>query len=126
MNRRGQCWSLVGVAAGAIAALAFADIEPTNAGARREALPSAPRVVTVASVTTREFRVAVVARQMSAGAAPTAEVRAAVARRVNGSWREIGETRFRETYFWHTVAGPRAVCRLEIATTSTARHLPTC
>ena len=39
-----------------------------------------------------------------------------LARRVGGSWREFGEQRLRETYFWHTLSRPRAVCRLEINT----------
>jgi hypothetical protein len=43
-------------------------------------------------------------------------VRVGIARRVGGNWRERGERRLDETLFWRTVTGPRAVCRLEIAT----------
>jgi hypothetical protein len=77
------------------------------------------RTATVGVVTTREFRAAVVATRLSGGSTPTAEVRVGLARRVAGSWRELGERRLGETYFWNTVSGPRAVCRLEIATAGT-------
>jgi hypothetical protein len=78
---------------------------------------SDPRGATVGLVTTQDFRVAVVARRLTGGSAPTAEVRVGLARRVDRRWQEVGERRLRETYFWHAVTGPRAVCRLAIATT---------
>ena len=68
---------------------------------------------------TQEFRVAVVAKRLDGGSTPTAEVTVGPARRVGGSWREFGAQRLRETYFWHTLSGPRAICRLEINTAGT-------
>jgi hypothetical protein len=117
MNGKHRSWALA-VAAGAMSVVAIAAIHPTNAGALRETLSSGPRVASIASATTRDFRVAVVARRLTAGPPPTAEVRVGTAYRANGSWLETGEMRLRETYFWRTVTGPRAVCRLEIATAS--------
>jgi hypothetical protein len=81
--------------------------------------PSAAPTATVALVTTSDFRVAVAARRLNSGSAPTAEVRVGLARRVGASWRELGERRLDETYFWRTLSGPRAVCRLAIATAGT-------
>jgi hypothetical protein len=75
----------------------------------------------VAIVTSRDFRVAVVAQRLNRGAVPTAEVRVAVAELVGGGWRERGERRLRETYFWRTVTGLRSICRLELATGSPTR-----
>ena len=77
---------------------------------------SAQRVGTVGMITTLDFRVAVVAERLSSESPPTAEVRVGFAGRVGGRWRELGEKQLEETYFWHTVTGPRAVCRLEIET----------
>jgi hypothetical protein len=87
----------------------------TATGAPRKAAAEAERTAPVATLTTRDFRVAVVVRRLTAGAAPTAEVRVGLARRVGGSWHELGERRLRETFFWNTVTGPRGVCRLAIA-----------
>jgi hypothetical protein len=86
---------------------------PARAGSQ----PSAPPIATVAVVTTHDVRVAVVAKRASGGSAPTAEVRVGLARRAGAGWREVGERRLEETYFWKTVSGPRAICRLGIGTT---------
>jgi hypothetical protein len=64
-----------------------------------------------------DVRVAVVAKRASGGSAPTAEVRVGLARRVDSGWREVGERRLDEAYFWRTVSGPGALCRLAIGTT---------
>jgi hypothetical protein len=85
------------------------------------ALQSARRTATVAVVTTPAFRVAVVARRVSGALPPTAEVRVGLARRVGVSWREFGEKRLLETYFWNTVSRPHAICRLAIVTVGTRR-----
>jgi hypothetical protein len=98
----------VGAAFVALAALSAASSESRT---------SAARTATVALVTTQDVRVAVVARRLAGGSPPMAEVRVGVARRVGGGWRELGEQRLEETYFWHTVSGPRALCRLALATT---------
>jgi hypothetical protein len=102
---------------------ALAVMLPSEAGAHSEA-QTAKRVATVATVTTFDFRVAVVAERIGGGTAPTAQVRAAIAQRIGGGWRERRELRLRESYFWRTVTGPRAVCRLEIRTASTPTRRP--
>jgi hypothetical protein len=94
----------------AVAALLTPSAEPR---------PSVAPTATVALVTTSDFRVAVAARRLASGSAPTAEVRVGLARRVGTGWRELGERRLDETYFWRTVRGPRAVCRLVIRTAGT-------
>lgn len=104
----------VALAAG-LSLLALGGAQSTAASERTEAGTSQARVATVASVTTGDFRVAVVARRLG-GSPPTADLRVGIARRVGGSWRERGQRRLDESAFWWTVTGPRAVCRLEIAT----------
>jgi hypothetical protein len=100
--------------------LALMLLVPAAGGAMTRMQSAAPRVASVATVETRDFRVAVVAYRVSGGAAPTAEVRLAIAQRsAGGGWRERGERRLEETYFWRTVSGPRSVCKLEIATPAT-------
>jgi hypothetical protein len=84
--------------------------------ARPAAHAGAKRAAALATLATSDFRVTVVARQLSGATPPTAEVRAAVAVRVGGGWRQLHELRLRETYFWSTVSGPRAICRLDIST----------
>ena len=96
--------------------IALTMVQPAAPQTRTARHATAPRVASVATLTTKDFRVAVVARRLNGGATPTADVRVAVARRVGGAWREWAEKRLDETYFWHTVIGPRSVCRLEIAT----------
>jgi hypothetical protein len=107
---------LVALAASATSLVAFAAIQPAAPGSRSETHQGAARFATVATITTQEYRVVVVAKRLNGGSTPTAEVRVGLARRIGGSWREFGEQRLRETYFWHTLDGPRAVCRLEINT----------
>jgi len=109
----------IGVGLLGLALVALAVMLPSAAGARSGAQTRAERVAAVATATTSDFRVAVVAERLGGGATPTAEVTAAVAQRVGRSWRERRELRLAETYFWRTVTGPRAVCRVEIATAST-------
>jgi hypothetical protein len=113
-NRR--LGTLIAVAAAAVGVVALAAVRPAATGAPREPQGSAPRVASVVTSTTRDFRVAVVAQRVNGGATPTADVRVAVARRAGAGWREVGERRLAERYFWNTVTGPRAVCRLAVAT----------
>jgi hypothetical protein len=100
-------------------------ITPSAAGSpSHPAETTTKRVATVAIVTTRDFRVAVVAQRLDGGATPTAEVRVAIAQRIANRWRERSETRLNETYFWQPVTGPRAVCRLDVATATSPTRVP--
>ncbi len=94
----------------------LAMLHSSAAASRGEVQASAQRRGTVGLITTVDFRVAVVAERLSGESPPTAEVSVEFARRVGGRWRELGEKRLDETYFWRTVTGQRAVCRLEIET----------
>ena len=94
----------------------LAMLHSSAAASRGEVQASAQRRGTVGLITTVDFRVAVVAERLSGESPPTAEVSVGFARRVGGRWRELGEKRLDETYFWRTVTGQRAVCRLEIET----------
>jgi hypothetical protein len=72
----------------------------------------------LAAVATEDFRVVVAAtKRGDVGGAPTASATVSVSRRVAGGWRPTATYRLRGPYFWHTVTGPRAVCRLQVGTT---------
>jgi hypothetical protein len=96
--------------------VAMAATPLADARAKTEKRATSSRAVSIATVTTHGFRVAVVATRLTGGATPTADARVAIAQRIAGGWREKGETRLKETYFWRTVTGPRAICKLELAT----------
>lgn len=113
MNREPRMRALLGVVAAGAALVAAL---PVATGAPRQSDARAARVTSIATLTTRDFRVAVVARRLNGGATPTAEVRVRLAQRAGGRWRDLGERRLDDSYFWHVVRGPRAVCRLAIAT----------
>ena len=102
-------------------AVATAATPLAEARATTEEHPTARPAVSIATVTTHDFRVAVVATRLTAGSTPTAEARVASAQRIAGGWREKGETRLKGTYFWRTVTGPRPICKLELATASSPR-----
>lgn len=103
------------VVALAATSIVLATLQSSAAASPSDAHSSGQSFANVGVITTKDFRVAVVAQRMS-GSPPTAEVRVGFARRVSGRWRELGEKLLDETYFWRTVTGPRAVCRLEIET----------
>jgi hypothetical protein len=100
----------------AAAVLAVASAQPAQSSRHVRASPTTSPAISVATVTARDLRAAVVAVRTSGGTIPTAEVRVALSRKIDGSWRETGEMRLREAYFWRTASGPRSICRFEIAT----------
>lgn len=83
---------------------------------------SSKRVVTVGSITTGEARVVVRATKSGAGAAPVAIVTATTYARTGAGagWRTTNVRRLPGPFFWNVVSGPRAVCRLEVATAGAA------
>jgi hypothetical protein len=91
-------------------------IVATTAGAATQST----KTKTIATAADTAFRVDVFARQTRPGDAPTATITIATYRRVEGGWRLLGNTPLRETFFWNTVTGPRAVCNLNLATAGTA------
>jgi hypothetical protein len=73
-------------------AVAMAATPLVDARAKTEERATSSRAVSIASVTTQDFRAAVVATRVTGGATPTADVRVAIAQ--------------------------RAICKLELATAS--------
>jgi hypothetical protein len=74
---------------------------------------------TIASTTTSDSRVVVNATNLGGGGgAPAAAVTVRTFERVGGDWRRTSERRLAGPYFWKTLTGPHAVCRLEIRTTA--------
>jgi hypothetical protein len=100
-----------------------ASAQPAHPSPRIAVGPTTSPAVSIATLTARDLRVAVVAVRSSGGTTPTAEVRVALARKIGGGWRETGEMRLPEAYFWRTVTGPRAICKLEITTTAAPKPL---
>lgn len=84
------------------------------------ATAQAPRTgKTIASTTTSDFRVVVNATNLGGGGgAPAAAVTVRTFERAGGDWRRTSERRLAGPYFWKTLTGPHAVCRLEIRTTA--------
>jgi hypothetical protein len=98
-------------------------VSQSTAVSSRSGTRQRARITNVGVITTHDFRVAVVARRLAGGSTPTAEVRVGLARRVQATWRELPERKLGETYFWNTVSGAHAICRLEIESVG-ARHRP--
>jgi hypothetical protein len=115
MPSRSVAVTLVVVVALVAAALATARDEGASAAAK-----------TIASTTTSDFRVVVRATNLGGGGgAPAAAVTVRSFERAGGEWRRTSERRLAGTYFWKTITGPLAVCRLEIRTTAAkARFRP--
>jgi hypothetical protein len=87
------------------------------ATARDEQAPTTSK--TIASTTTSDFRVVVSAANLGGGAgAPAAAVTVRTFERSGGDWRRTSAQRLAGPYFWKTLTGPHAVCRLEIRTTA--------
>jgi hypothetical protein len=82
---------------------------------------AAPPPATIGSAAAVDFRVVLTARPTSQESAPTAAVTATVYRRGRDAWERTVSRRLPGTFFWNVVKGPRAVCRLSIATAGTAR-----
>jgi hypothetical protein len=100
-----------------LVALGAATSTSASTGARRDS--SAAREKTIASTTTSDFRIVVVAETRGGGGgAPSATVTVTTSKRVRGTWVQTGVHRLRGTYFWKSVTGPRAVCRLDVRTTA--------
>ena len=94
-----------------VGALATAD---TGSGSQ-----TAAAAKTIASTTTSDYRVVVTATKQSSGSAPEASLTATTFERRGGAWQHTREHRLGGIYFWKSVTGPKAVCRLEIKTAGT-------
>ena len=106
------------IAVGALGlAVALIAVAYAAAGSDRQHESAAAASREVASATTRDFRVVVTAVKSSGGSAPAATVTVTTSQRIGTEWRRTALHRLRGPYFWKTVTGPRAVCRLELRTT---------
>jgi hypothetical protein len=79
---------------------------------------------TIATASSIDYRAAIVARRASSGSAPTAVVTVQTFARAGVGWRQLGSLRLAGPYFWKTVTGPRAVCRLELDTGASGNASP--
>jgi hypothetical protein len=105
------------LAAGAAAAIAAAALAVTN----RDGATTATR--TIATATTTDFRVVLTARRGSGGGgAPSADVTVHVYGRSGGGWHQTAARPLAGAYFWKTLTGGRAVCRLELRTAAAAHE----
>ncbi|HEU5279789.1 MAG TPA: hypothetical protein VFU26_12905 [Gaiellaceae bacterium] len=103
---------LVPVLVGVSALLASPTSLPAGTGAP---------VKTIATVTSVDYRAVLTARRGSSGTTPTAAVTVTTYTRQEGRWVLLRTLRLAETYFWRTVTGPRALCRLEMTTAAPGR-----
>lgn len=115
---------------GSTITLVLAALLLTVAVAGGRAAATAPRTLargtaTIASATTTDFRVAVVAHRSSGGAAPSAAATLTSWERRGDHWQRSGTRALAGTYFWKTLTGARALCDLRIVTAarSTRPHV---
>ena len=106
-------------------ALALAGVAAISTAA---ATPSAsskapPRTMTVAAISTVEYRASVIADKTSAEP-PTARVTVAIKTRAAGSWSPPVVHSLRGVFFWNTLRGPHSICQLEIETAGGAANRP--
>jgi hypothetical protein len=79
---------------------------------------------TIGTASTSDFRVVLTATKLGGSTAPEARVTVTTSRKTGAGWRRTGTARLAGTYFWKTVTGPQAVCRLELRTTGGATSSP--
>ena len=104
----------------AFAALLVAYVSSSPAGSDTDAATAK----TIGSASTSDFRVVLTATKLEGGAAPAARVTVTTSRKAGSAWRRTGVRHLAGTYFWKTLTGPRAVCRLELRTTGGATSSP--
>jgi Flp pilus assembly protein CpaB len=104
-------------AAGLVVSTALLAAYTSSSPARSEPVASVAK--RIASASTTDFRVVVTATNLGGGGeAPAASVTVRTFERAGGAWRRTSERRLAGTYFWKTITGPLAVCRLELRTTA--------
>jgi hypothetical protein len=102
--------SSIAAVVGVTLALSTAAIAFAGDGGARAAAPSKR----IAEVSTTDLRAVVTATKRGNDAAPTAQVAVLTFKRTSGSWSRTGRHVLRGPYFWHTVTGPSAICRLDL------------
>jgi hypothetical protein len=81
------------------------------------------RTMTVAAISTVEYRASVVAHKTSAEP-PTARVTVEIETRAAGSWTPPAVHALRGVYFWNTLRSPHSLCQLAIETAGGVTHRP--
>ena len=79
--------------------------------------------MTVAAISTVDYRASVVARKTSASP-PTVRVTVEIETRSGGSWTRRAPHALRGLYFWNTLRGPQSLCQLAIKTAGGVTHRP--
>jgi hypothetical protein len=105
----------------ALLAAAAALAAAAGSGAAGSATGGAASTRTIATVTSAELRAELVATKTGAGSAPTARVTVVSSVREHSAWRRTATRRLAGTFFWNTVVGPHALCRLELTTSGRPR-----
>ncbi len=85
---------------------------------------AAPASKTVATASALDVRATVVATRTGGGAAPAARVTVELDRRAAGRWQHAVTQRLAGTYFWNSVTGPAAICRLDLTTAGAGHARP--
>ena len=104
-------------------ALAGAAVISTAVTTASASSTDAPRTMTVAAISSVEYRASVIARKAS-GEPPTARVTVEIETRSGGSWTRPAVHALRGLYFWNTLRGPHSLCQLEIETAGGVAHRP--
>ena len=68
----------------------------------------------IAELSTTDLRAVVTATRRGNETPPTAQVIVTTFKRATGGWSRTGKHALPGTYFWNTVTGPNAVCRLDL------------
>ncbi len=104
-------------------ALAGVTVISTAGSTASASSKDAPRTMTVAAISTVDYRASVVARKTSASP-PTARVTVEIETRSGGSWTRPAPHALRGLYFWNTLRGPHSICQLEVKTAGGVTHRP--
>jgi hypothetical protein len=103
----------------ALAAIALAAVVCAGAGASSKAATK-----TIGAVIAVDVRATLVATRTGTGSAPAATVTVELDRRTGSGWQRAVTRRLAGTYFWNSVTGPAAICRLDLATAGRGRTAP--
>jgi hypothetical protein len=77
----------------------------------------------VGTLSSVDYRVAVLARRTSTGSAPTASVSVTTFRKSGAHWVRTASSQLRQTYFWKTISSGRTICNLQLVTASPHPHV---
>jgi hypothetical protein len=79
---------------------------------------------TIGTVTAVDVRATIVATRTGTDSAPAAAVTVELDRRAGAGWQRAVTRKLTGTYFWNSVTGPAAICRLDLATAGQGHTMP--